>query len=590
MAKLFSTRWLIPLVAIAVSFAAPAFAHGAPSWERFPLPKVGTFETPLGAPSEIKCWSANRCLFASQGNANFANGLFVFNGASWRQYATVCGRSTDPIYGGVVWAGPTEFWTITTPSPPYQKIAGIALCHFKDGQVVGSYSTIRGALDVSTDPFHLMTSGACATPSDCWFAGEADRTSDGTRAGSFHLHWNGTSLKTVYAPAKRGVSDIIFDGDRFVESSLAGPRPGAPPDETLGTPPPLRLLQQIDPALDAEPSAFSPVDFEPTPVPGLTGDTAELLALDVVDGPGAAKISWAVGGGAASGPDVTAGDPANRGPLVAFRNGTGDWTEITMPAGMFGVDTTLSDVAGIPGTNRALATVMVDGAESTFGSATVAMIDTSGSVTVSDVGFDGSASRVECAAVDDCWLATLAGALYRFRDPAAAALPIDINPAMTTTVTFRPNEVAEQAISDSPPVDDSLLFAPPPDAADQGLAAPPGKPLKPAVRSVRSKLKGRVLILKFRVIRPARLRVVARRKGRVVASAKTRLLKPGKHSVKLRLNVKRWPTRLSMKVTEPGEQQVDDDETVTVPAGGVDKTTEISAACARQAMPQVCKR
>ncbi|MFY9469603.1 MAG: hypothetical protein WAP37_05765 [Solirubrobacterales bacterium] len=588
MAKRSNRRWLVTLVAFAVVLAAPAIAQGAASWQKVPLPRyggvggVGGFEFPLGAPSDLQCWQPNRCILASGGNSQVANGLYLFNGEAWRQYATVCGQGNDPDYGAVVWAGPTEFWTITHPSQDFRSV-GVALCRFSGGQVVGSYSTKRGALDTSPDPFRRMTSGACSSPESCWFGGEAGSSPEGGRIGSFHLYWDGTELKTIYAPARRGVSDIVFSGTRFTEALFAGPRVGAPLDSALNPIPPYRMLQEIDPAVAAGPAAFSPVQFSAAAESGSPVEETELRALDAAAGPpGGSPTTWAVGGAATSGPNGSPSEPADRGPFVAFRTDAQPWRKIEMPPGIAEPGSNFSDVAGIPGTDRAFATV-----ETPDGSPFVVSIDPGAADPVAritrvppeefeDWAQGTGAARIECAAINECWMASSAGWMYHYSDPA---FPLTADTAMNAMVTFRPNEVAEQAISDSAPIDDSLLFAPPPAADDQALSPPKGKRLKPAVRSVKSKLKGRVLTLSFRVIRPARLRVVARRKGRVVASAKTRLLKPGRRRVRLRLNPKRWPTRLSMKVTEPGDKPADDDETVTVPDAGVDNTTQVSAAC-----------
>ena len=99
-----------------------------------------------------------------EGNAVVPAGLFFWNGRAWGQLSTVCGGSGEA--SRIAWAGPDEFWVITEPSEP-RVGSGLGLCHFKDGVVVGSYSTPLQ----SPDPFRPMDAAACNGPSDCWFAG-----------------------------------------------------------------------------------------------------------------------------------------------------------------------------------------------------------------------------------------------------------------------------------------------------------------------------------------------------------------------------------------------------------------------------------
>ena len=190
--------------------------------------------------------------------------LFVYRGdgadptsqSTWRKYSSVCTSDTDGN-ARIIWAGPTEFWTITTPSTlsgsPWVGADGTALCHFKDDAVVGSYSTRRGSsLDVpSDDPYWKLSAGACSSADDCWFGGVTAARPGGTGdaldppVGSFHLHWDGTNLKTVYAPAKRGVSDIVGYGNGYSESVLAGPAPLLPQDSQFDPVPAYSPIQSI---------------------------------------------------------------------------------------------------------------------------------------------------------------------------------------------------------------------------------------------------------------------------------------------------------------------------------------------------------
>ena len=162
---------------------------------------------PLGAPGDLSFWAPNRGLLTVEGNDTIPRGIYSWNGQSWHQLATVCGGPGDTAR--IAWAGPTEFWVVSEPSLP-RRGSGLALCRFKDGQVVGSWSTRVDA----ADPFRQMMSATCDGPNDCWFGGVGSQDALGERIGAFHLHWDGTDLETVYGPQGRGVSDMQFHGGR----------------------------------------------------------------------------------------------------------------------------------------------------------------------------------------------------------------------------------------------------------------------------------------------------------------------------------------------------------------------------------------
>ena len=210
-----------------------------PTWklEQPPPPPGASFSVPLGKPGDLQFLAPNYGLLAVEGNATVPPGLFFYDGAGWHQLSTVCGGPGRT--SRIAIASPREFWTITLPSKPRRPAQGTALCHFRDGLVVASYST----QDQSPDPFREMTAAACNGPSDCWFGGIGAEDATGERRGAFHLHWDGTALKTVYAPQGRGVTDIEahvggtffetariakFVGENTGQLDLAGARAGAP--------------------------------------------------------------------------------------------------------------------------------------------------------------------------------------------------------------------------------------------------------------------------------------------------------------------------------------------------------------------------
>jgi hypothetical protein len=148
-------------------------------------------------------------------------------------------------------------------------------------------------------------------------------------------------------------------------------------------------------------------------------------------------------------------------------------------------------------------------------------------------------------------MVTNAGWLFHYTDGTRP--PKDTDPAFAGPITARPNEAAEQFVPDAAPVDDSQLFAPPPVAVEtQSTEAPEPKQLKALISNVsRPRLSKRlVLTLKFTVARTAKVQLVAKRKGKVVARTKNRTLLKGRHTLELQLSRKRWPTGLAFRTKE----------------------------------------
>jgi hypothetical protein len=531
----------IALASLAVLVAAllPPSAGAAPIWrlEQPPPPAGAPFKVPLGAPGDLKFWAPNRGLLSIEGNDTIPRGLYSWNGGSWHQLATVCGGPGDTAR--IAWAGPREFWVVSVPSLP-RAGSGLALCRFKDGQVVGSWST---RVDAS-DPFRQMMSATCDGADDCWFGGVGSQDALGERVGAFHLHWNGTDLESVYGPQGRGVTDMQFHDGALYESTLVGRSPE----------------NRTEPVDLAEPESFPHLlhtvagdtfandPFEPAPLPGVPVDGAELLALDS-DG---ANL-WAVGGGAASGSSAPADGAVERPPLAA-RLVADSFQELALRGAAFGPTDRFGDVAAIPGTTAAFATVVpFADRHSTNSKATVARIEADGTTTLTRLpaagAGRGSAARIACPAPDDCWLATWAGWLFHYSE--GTPLPLDTDPAFQGTIEFRPNESAEQFIPDRLPVDDSQLFAPPPlELTPNVTPAARVKRLPPLLKRVRSRLRGLVLTVSFTVTRRARVRLLAKRGGRTVAATPLRVFAPGRRSLSLRLSRERYPTRLAFKIKE----------------------------------------
>lgn len=541
------------LVGALASLAVTAgTAAGALTWKlEQPDPPPGTtFAVPLGPPGDLQFIAPNRGLLAVEGNSTIPPGIFSYDGERWRQLSVVCGGPASHMRIAV--AGPREFWTVTEPSKP-RSGAGTALCRFRDGAVIASYST---ALE-SPDPFRELDAAACNGPDDCWFGGFGTQDPDGVRRGAFHLHWNGATLETVYAPQGRGVTDLESHGGAIYESVVVGRRPNDPIGEVdlLDPEPRPRLLHRIAGGRIAN-EPFLPRGFYQPPPPAgpieLPSGGSELLALD---GDGAQL--WAAGGGAASGPDAPEAGMVSRPPL-AVRLDAGGWREAIFPSDAFGLRDRFVDVAAVPGTDTAWTAVETFGQRDAGQYARVALISASGSASVTRLPASGpgrgSAAKIAFTGPNEGWMVTSAGWLFHYSDPAAGPLPRDTDPAFAGTITFRPNEAAEQFLPDAPPVDDSELFKPPPVELEQDPPAAVVQRLPALLRRIRTRVRGRTLIVRFSLVRRARVSLIGRRKGRVVARTRARMMNPGRRVLRLRLNPRRWPQRLTFRVREPGQE------------------------------------
>ena len=533
-----ATAALASLLALLIAAGAAATARAdALLWRLAqPPPPAGVpFNVPLGAPGDLSFWAPNRGLLTVEGNGTIHRGIYSWNGQSWHQLATVCGGPAETAR--IAWAGPDEFWVVSEPSLP-RAGSGLSLCRFKDGQVAGSWSTRVDA----ADPFRKMLSATCDGADDCWFGGVGSQDALGTRVGAFHLHWDGTALATVYGPQGRGVSDMEFHQGRVYESTLVGRAPenrGDPVDLAEPEPQP-SLLHTI------AGHVFARDPFLPEPLSGVPADGTEMLALD-----SNGSQLWAVGGGSGSGPAAPPEGAVERPPLAARLVG-GNFEELHLSGAEFGADDRFGDVAAMPGSDSALATVVPFGARhSTTSKATVATIGAGGATATTRLptagAGRGSAARIACPAADDCWMVTWGGWLFHYSD--GSPLPLDADPNFQGTITFRPNEAAEQFIPDALPADDSELFAPPP-LEDATPKEGKTRRLPPLLKRIRSRLHGLRLTVSFTVTRRARVALLAKRGGRTVAHTAKRTFGRGRHALSLRLSRDRYPTKLAFQARE----------------------------------------
>lgn len=528
------------LIAVAIASVGPGVARGEATWRlEQPAPPAGArFKAPLGTPDDMQFLAPNEGLLSVEGNAVVPTGLFFWNGRAWHQLSTVCGGSGEA--SRIAWAGPDEFWTITEPSEP-RVGSGLALCHFKDGVVVGSYSTPLQ----SQDPFRPMDAAVCDGPNNCWFAGIASEDPTGQRVGAFHLHWDGTNLTTSYQPQGRGISGLaVFDGT-FYESTLVGAQAGDATDPVkLGTP------ESLGPILIHRLTGitFSDANFLPFPYPGVPAEGVELLSAKA-DG----SDLWFSGGGAASGPAAPHDGSVTSPPLAVHYNEP-FFQQAPIDTSLFGSEDRFVDIAPVPGTSSAW---VADQGLSERGSATdrakVALIGADGSgapqtLPASGAG-RGSAQLVAATGPEEAWLATSAGWLYHYTN--GTALPEDKDPNWASTITQRPNESVAQFVSDTPPPDNSQLFAPPPVQVETKTSGEPLQLVIPALlKDIKVSRRGLTVEISFQLTRLAYVQLVARLHGRVIARTRDSRLKAGKRKLELRFERRHWPDALSFKTKE----------------------------------------
>jgi hypothetical protein len=130
-------------------------------------------------------------------------------------------------------------------------------------------------------------------------------------------------------------------------------------------------------------------------------------------------------------------------------------------------------------------------------------------------------------------------------------LPENNDPAFATTITLRTNESVEQFVADTPPPDDSELFAPPPVQVETKPAAEPVQLVIPALlENIKVSRRGLTVTIAFRLTRLADVQLVAKLHGKVVARTRDERLKPGRRRLTLTFQRKLWPNALNFKTKE----------------------------------------
>jgi hypothetical protein len=562
---------LASLAAIALfataAHAAPLTDDGNAEWRLEqplppPLPSGAQPEVPigLGRIGDIEFWAPNRGALITAGNGStIPPGVWAFNGVQWHELATVCG-ATD---GRIAWAGPEEFWTVSDGRPGQAAnpangapapLEDNTLCHFAAPcpgcalQVVASYASLA----FESSSYQPLHAAGCSGPSDCWFGGGLLPE---PQVGAFQLHWNGRTLTAEPSPQGHVVDDMRLFGGRLYESVRL-----APEDRVTDPEPTAAALRRINPE-----------GVQPTFVP-LTPGVPEYApkefptALDFLHLGADAEALWGAASPASELPEGS--KPAE---VTVVRYAGGRWSQVVGPPETpqedpFGEDV-VNSIAAEPGSESAwiaLDTPADAASPSPSTPALVARIAADGTVsdelelpvsgeTAGDAtGPKGAAEQLACPAPHDCWLTTSQGWLFHLSETEAALAPDPDAAAFAGPITYRPpDEGVPQVVPDAPPVDDSGLTEEVPQiTVEKGPSETeqPAQVREALLSDLHSHVRDRTTLeLRFHLAVKARVRLVAKRHRQVVARTAISTLAAGSHTLLLRLDPHRWPTKLDLE-------------------------------------------
>jgi hypothetical protein len=499
----------------------------------------------IGEVGDIEFWAPNRGMLITAGNEGIPAGLFAYDGTGWYRYSTVCGGHQ----GRIAWAGPDDFWTISDQQAGQETGKGpaehVSLCHFVNGAVVASYAEPVGV----ADSYLPMDAAACSGPDDCWFAGE--RLPGTTNVGAFHLHWDGSSMTPVPSLTERepwiedpgrSVTSLAFHRGSLFEGVEVGEGDVAP-EEPAGEPSFLHLIFEgfttfFIPLFPEEPIVYGGAHAKPAQLEGfrLAGDDEAL---------------WAIAG--------TRTAPAA---VTALRLDPSGFEQVALddPGGVLQEGDRVGGAAAEPG-GESVWVAFSEPSDFSDSPARLTRIQGDGAVEPpvvlpapgEGIGNKGPAGPVACPAPGQCWMATEAGWLFHL----GPDLPRDADPAMHALVTYRPPDASLPSV---PPVelpeDDSGANVEEKKESPLEIDEEPLPKRLPALYSkVKSRLLGgNVLELTFMLREKAHVRLLAKRKGHVVAATKSYTMAKGRRSLRLPLDPKRWPTKLDLQVHPVGRK------------------------------------
>jgi hypothetical protein len=596
-----SRTWTMPalaLLGLALVFAPAATAAAEEAtWSLEqpapPPPPPGQPPAPtavsLGHVGDIEFWEppgappqANRGLLITHGNGDAVPpGVWAYDGTGWHEISEVCG-ATD---GRIAWSGPDEFWTVSDGRPGQAARQGVeqpplednTLCHFAAGRVEASYAHLA----FEANSYQAIEGAACLPPQppstsseDCWFGGQP---LPAPQIGSFHLNWNGKSVEELPYPNEgHAVRDMRQIETAIVESVSVLPSDRTSVEESLVRAPVLHF---------AEPgSPFTPLQDE-LPLYGSPAEPVE--ALEYLHLGSTEGILWGAAGRNA-GVSLEPGEEA--GQVTVLRRIAGVWTQLIGPQNPLPAilsdeaeekrllsgparDAAVRAIAPEPGTEDAWLALGPqlggNGSEretDAEGSPVLVHISAQGQVlgvrvlpTAQERELPSNAGGVVetlvCPAREDCWMATYNGWLYHLAPSGERTLPTSELPGFPEghVITERPHdEGIPQEVLDAPPPDTSGLREEAPDYGGT-FAETKGIPvestlLAPLLTQLHSRVvHGTTLELRFHLAVKARVRLLAKRHKKVVASTPMRTFAAGNRKLLLRLNRREWPTKLSLQ-------------------------------------------
>jgi hypothetical protein len=559
---------------------APALAPPpAPGVSVAPYPAV-----PLGPVGDIEFWAPNRGVLITAGDPSgtpVPMGVYAYNGVDWHQLSNECG-GTD---GRIAWAGPEEFWTISNQRAGQVLANGssgdlddVSLCHFQNGQIVGSYAMPLG----EPDSYMAMDAAACLSEKDCWFGG---RLGEYPNNGSFHLHWNGESVEAVYdsdphddhaITSMATYENTLYEGVQLTATDEYGG------ERAAQTP----VLHTIEASVN---SIFSDVSLKSAPTCG--GGICPSLPEYGVDNPEALSgFLLSSDGGLSGDPPAQTQMWAAAWPLEGFSDSesaepiimrcgsdstygesedTHDcdsnvWAQA--PSNLLSPGQQLVDIAAEPGTDSAWVTLQSQDGRAHL--ARIAASEEAGKQTMrigeqdvlgvgdelGQVGNRGNATAISCPTTNDCWVATDQGWLYHLTEDSenpdlTVGYPEDTDTNFQGVITYRPPDDGDpQLIGDNALSEGSQTNQQPPPPPTPTVQTPITRAHKPLVTDLSSHVVHRyTLVLSFKLTVKARVQLLASRKRRRVAQTSLKTLKAGKHTLMLKLNPHSWPNKLNLK-------------------------------------------
>ncbi len=587
-ARMLRISWCALPATLALLIAGPAAgASASPEWRlEQPNPPTGS-ETPvaLGHVGDIEFLEPNLGLLITAGNGQpVPGGVWAYNGAGWHELSQVCGASS----GRIAWAGPEEFWTVSDGRPgqaanaqnQLPPLEDNTLCHFaRERNSAGSPTselkvlTSYAALAFTASSYQAMDAAACAAATDCWFGGAP---LPAPQVGAFQLHWNGSSVVPEPNSNAEAVGDMaVLNGqlDESVGLPLAAPSGGVTTEEALHP----HVIYEATPEGSASPfKGVRPLSAKGELLPeyACKAFPAALGPMKLASGEGSL---WAAAGPRTEPPTGSA--PAK---LTVLHDSGGIWSQVVgpedppagakpgeCPEGKESLKVVpeqlendgVSSIAVEPGSGSAWIALAVPGESSSTSPAHILHVTASGAITEEELPTKaqreagiaplGAATKITCPAQNDCWLVTTQGWLFHLSEAGQERLPVNGDPGIGgPLITFRPaDEGVPQIASDTLPPDTSgseehTVVPEVIKAAPQTFATVPVA----LVSHLHARLvHGSTLELTFRIAVRARIKLVALRRKSVVASTPARIYRPGKVRLLLRLNPRRWPTKLDLQ-------------------------------------------